>query len=150
MKINYMMDLYKSTLFVANTDLKYQEFAIITANNPNGMKRTAAFNHWLDCHFISYLRLQGLAHYWVFAGSIDLNHYEFSAIVDCSLNEAQHIARVFRQRAFYWHSRQCDLYATNNLALPYSSLGNIVQRWYNNAAAYDYMIKDYHYARFTA
>ncbi|WP_338622228.1 DUF3293 domain-containing protein [Agarivorans sp. OAG1] len=144
-----MFNLYQNTIFLANTDFKYQELAVITASNPDGVTRTRRFNHWLDCHFISFLQRHQFRHFWVFAGSRDLNHYEYSAIVDCSLIDAQHIAKAFRQKAFYWLDNECYLYDTKRLASAHSSLGEISPRWFNNPWAYNKMIEDYHYARST-
>lgn len=87
---------------------------------------------------------------WVFAGAIDLNHYEFSAVVECSLIDAQYVAKVFKQRAFYWLDGDCYLYDSNDISRAYSCLGNTASRWFDNPQGYQQMIKEYQNARFIA
>lgn len=76
-------------------------FFIITAHNPDGVKRDDAANRQADERFLIELERHGFAAFTVTGGSPDFSHSEAGYGIVCAREEALCLATLFRQDAIF-------------------------------------------------
>ncbi len=97
-----MKDHYRHTWFESARSEVAAAFAIITAHNPFGSKRTAEQNTAADQHLEQQLRELGMEPFRVIGYSPDRSHAEAGWGAAMSLEDAIRIGRAFQQDAIYW------------------------------------------------
>ncbi|TMP30843.1 hypothetical protein CWB99_05785 [Pseudoalteromonas rubra] len=89
--------------------------AIISLWNPDGMKKSYKNN--IKCQRLIYsaLKRKGYDMHLMWGSSPDLGYRELSVLVNCSQNKAARLAKVCRQKAYYYVKEgQIWLYNTHN------------------------------------
>ena len=95
-----LLDLYSTTVFLCSKPIHFSNFAIITANNPNGKVMTSEVNKKLNDLLKQQINKYGFVE--LIGASPDLTHQEPSFAVDISQNEAVKLAKQFNQNAIFW------------------------------------------------
>ncbi|WP_171045630.1 DUF3293 domain-containing protein [Pseudoalteromonas rubra] len=89
--------------------------AIISLWNPNGVKKSYADNNRYRRHIYQALKRKGYDMHLMWGCSPDLGYRELSVLVNCSQSQATRLAKVCRQKAFYFVKEgQIWLYNTQN------------------------------------
>lgn len=99
-KIEPLLDLYASTVFLCPKPVLFSEFAIITGYNPNGellnLQENKKLNKLLQQQINQYEFIE------IVGASPDLTHQEPSFAINLELREAIGIAKHFQQNAIFW------------------------------------------------
>ena len=96
------MKIYQQVVFVSESKIGFDTFAIITAHNPLG--RVLSNEQNADLNKDLQLDLAPFSHQSVIGASKDMSHQEASFAVVCSKAEATALADKYLQNAMYWIS----------------------------------------------
>jgi hypothetical protein len=98
-----LWEFYKTSVFLCHQPLGNQvDFAIISAQNPNGNLYHLHHNLTLDREFESHLNYLHLPYRTMIGASPDLTFQEHSFAVLCDKASAIDLALMFEQNAIYW------------------------------------------------
>ncbi len=92
---------YRQVRFRCSKQTVPEEFYVVTAWNPQGVRTEIPANLIADEHLRSEIERAGMHPFPVTGGSADFEHAEPGYGIVCQRNEALLLARRFRQQAFY-------------------------------------------------
>lgn len=121
-----LLDLYATTVFLCSKPVQFPDFAIITANNPNGellnFQENKKLNDLLQQQITQYDLVE------IIGASTDLTHQEPSFAVEISLKEAVRIAKIFNQNAIFWVSKGEVFIVSAGLCFQTREIGRFEQK----------------------
>jgi hypothetical protein len=77
-------------------------FAVVTANNPNGILHSKEANQKFDSEFQNNLKLKNVWYWRVSGASPDFSHVEHGFAIEVSLEEALEFGNRLKQEAIFW------------------------------------------------
>ena len=99
-ELKLLLDLYSATVFLCPTPIHFSDFAIITANNPNGKILEPKENEELNK--LLKQQISQLDSIELIGASPDFTHQEPSFAINITQGEAVRLAKQFNQNAIFW------------------------------------------------
>lgn len=126
LELEPLLDLYATTVFLCSKPVYFPDFAIITANNPNGellnFQENKKLNDLLQQQINQYNSVE------IIGASPDLTHQEPSFAVQVSLKQAVKIAKKFQQNAIFWVTKGEVFIVSAGLCFQTREIGRFDQR----------------------
>ena len=126
LELEPLLDLYATTVFLCSKPVHFPDFAIITANNPNGellnFQENKKLNDLLQQQINQYNSVE------IIGASPDLTHQEPSFAVQVSLKQAIKIAKRFQQNAIFWVTKGEVFIVSAGLCFQTREIGRFDQR----------------------